>query len=579
MINRILLFFILLTGAGALAQAVIATPERSSQYYYTFRGFYQFEKALRLPIDNSAMPFTNPAVTEREGLFRYNPTLGFPQYFNGTVWVNLQGGDGGVPSWQQTLGVNNQSNLGFRVFNANESQFYNANGLTYDRNGIKTSFGYRVPIANTKWDIPAYPAGNYVFADTTFVRNAINNIQPIAYDWQSVMDNGSVVEVPTYTELVAPQINITAFASSNPNPLDGSLGLSGRRVLIRGINEIMLYSNVPTFKGATYDIDYSANYGPRSIPDVAWVQSQIAAGGGGGSQTAQQVFDNGATVVTQNPVSIGYNSGSGIYTGIDFTSQGNTIQGGTGYLDMNFANGFNINGNAGGQISSNPTTGVTISGNAGGVVLNGSALGIDLNGQGGTARYNGNEIATVNQLGGNYTFTGVSGETTVATSGQNVVTGIDPAYTTNQRNITNTALALKQNVLSGTGYFYMNSQGVITWVTGAITDIVTGSGAIQNRNTYIGNATIPSLTLDNSPITAGNSNTVAWGKAQGQINAIMVINTALNTQQTATTLNNAYPGAPIETFVVAPNVGTGMMYIKTTAGGQWMQVAGSLLNP
>jgi hypothetical protein len=64
-----------------------------------------------------------------------------------------------------------------------------------------------------------------------------------------------------------------------------------------------------------------------------------------------------------------------------------------------------------------------------------------------------------------------------------------------------------------------------------------------------------------------------------QINNMYAVNTTINTTQNAAALNAAYPSAIIGFRLVAPNVGTGMMYIKTSAGGQWIAFNGSTLNP
>lgn len=58
---------------------------------------------------------------------------------------------------------------------------------------------------------------------------------------------------------------------------------------------------------------------------------------------------------------------------------------------------------------------------------------------------------------------------------------------------------------------------------------------------------------------------------------ITVTNNSLTTAQTSSTLNSSYPTASVGDQVMAPNVGTGMLYIKvsTTSGGQWRAFSGS----
>lgn len=66
---------------------------------------------------------------------------------------------------------------------------------------------------------------------------------------------------------------------------------------------------------------------------------------------------------------------------------------------------------------------------------------------------------------------------------------------------------------------------------------------------------------------------------KSQFDSFQIVNTGINTAQTATTLNAAYPSAPVMMRVYAPNVGTGMIYVKTTSGGQWMAQSCTVLNP
>lgn len=88
-----------------------------------------------------------------------------------------------------------------------------------------------------------------------------------------------------------------------------------------------------------------------------------------------------------------------------------------------------------------------------------------------------------------------------------------------------------------------------------------------------------SLVLFNTNSTALLISDGANWKVSDSYNTSSALNTSLTATQTAATLNAAYPNAVSPFVVYAPNVGTGMVFIKTTSGGQWMQYSGSLLNP
>ena len=49
--------------------------------------------------------------------------------------------------------------------------------------------------------------------------------------------------------------------------------------------------------------------------------------------------------------------------------------------------------------------------------------------------------------------------------------------------------------------------------------------------------------------------------------------------KSATELNAAYPDAANGFEVIAPNVGSGMIYKKTSQLGQWIAINGTTLNP
>lgn len=60
----------------------------------------------------------------------------------------------------------------------------------------------------------------------------------------------------------------------------------------------------------------------------------------------------------------------------------------------------------------------------------------------------------------------------------------------------------------------------------------------------------------------------------GFLNSRIIISAA-TTAQTTSTLNSSYPSAGIRTMVVAPSVGTGMVYIKVATSGtnQWVAMS------
>lgn len=61
---------------------------------------------------------------------------------------------------------------------------------------------------------------------------------------------------------------------------------------------------------------------------------------------------------------------------------------------------------------------------------------------------------------------------------------------------------------------------------------------------------------------------------KGYIDGRVIIDSALTAAQTSNSLNTKYPSVAIKVRVVAPNVGTGMMYIKTAAT-TWMAISGT----
>lgn len=104
---RILLFFTFLS-FGLNAQTVVA-PSGSTNGYYTYRGAYHFTVGMRLPNDNSTgVPFPN--VSDKTGLFRYNPTLQVPQYYDGLNWISI-GGQMAIPTLQQVLTAGSTANI------------------------------------------------------------------------------------------------------------------------------------------------------------------------------------------------------------------------------------------------------------------------------------------------------------------------------------------------------------------------------------------------------------------------------------------------------------------------------------
>jgi len=144
-------------------------------------------------------------------------------------------------------------------------------------------------------------------------------------------------------------------------------------------------------------------------------------------------------------------------------------------------------------------------------------------------------------------------------------------------------------------YTLTATDGVIDFTSGSSTATLPTAVGISGKRYFIKNsgsgvttiATTSSQTIDGiSGLVLFNQNSTAVLVSDGanwkiidSYGTASVLNSTMNTAQTAATLNSAYPSAPVPFVLYAPNVNTGMVYIKTTTGGQWMQYSGSLLNP
>lgn len=105
-------------------------------------------------------------------------------------------------------------------------------------------------------------------------------------------------------------------------------------------------------------------------------------------------------------------------------------------------------------------------------------------------------------------------------------------------------------------------------------DVVITSGT---NNFWKNGATSTTLTVRAGQVMSYYSDGTNWIVAE-YIGSYQVVNTSMNSSQTAATLNSSYPNAPVMFRVYAPNVGSGMQYVKTSTGGQWMAVITNTLN-
>lgn len=126
--------------------------------------------------------------------------------------------------------------------------------------------------------------------------------------------------------------------------------------------------------------------------------------------------------------------------------------------------------------------------------------------------------------------------------------------------------AIASTVTSGSGKWNWYGSGTASnysagkWLIGTLTD----NGEILQVQGKVTVSTAPT-----------NATDVVRKTELDTKEAITIVNTSLNTTQTSASLNSLYPSALVGQTILAPNVGTGMRYQKTTTtgGGTWVAQA------
>ena len=70
---------------------------------------------------------------------------------------------------------------------------------------------------------------------------------------------------------------------------------------------------------------------------------------------------------------------------------------------------------------------------------------------------------------------------------------------------------------------------------------------------------------------------VEW--VEGKLSKLCITDLSFTSTKSALELNTAYPDAAAGFEIIAPNVGSGMIYKKTSQSGQWIAINGTTLNP
>lgn len=122
---------------------------------------------------------------------------------------------------------------------------------------------------------------------------------------------------------------------------------------------------------------------------------------------------------------------------------------------------------------------------------------------------------------------------------------------------------------------YPSSSKSISYIYPSLSTFVANSekAVLSGPQTFTG--------VHSFPTPAVGTNTTQVGTTAFTVAEIARYQTvsAATTTQTAATLNSSYPTAPVMFRVYAPNVGSGMTYVKTTSGGQWISISAITLNP
>lgn len=125
--------------------------------------------------------------------------------------------------------------------------------------------------------------------------------------------------------------------------------------------------------------------------------------------------------------------------------------------------------------------------------------------------------------------------------------------------------------------------GSISVTGGSTSNYLRGDGSPAVFGASVQSSTIGTLASSNTAITSGINFKEAINRTQGQLDAIKALEvvSSVTTSQTASNLNTTYPSAPLFQKVYCPDITpVGAVYVKTTVGGQWMDIStGTILNP
>ena len=125
-----------------------------------------------------------------------------------------------------------------------------------------------------------------------------------------------------------------------------------------------------------------------------------------------------------------------------------------------------------------------------------------------------------------------------------------------------------------------------TWTSGSPLFMVgNGENSANRSNAYIlfndGTSTqygVASYGLDYSAhYTDRSIPDVEW--VEGKLSKLCITDLSFTSTKSALELNTAYPDAAAGFEIIAPNVGSGMIYKKTSQSGQWIAINGTTLNP
>lgn len=125
-----------------------------------------------------------------------------------------------------------------------------------------------------------------------------------------------------------------------------------------------------------------------------------------------------------------------------------------------------------------------------------------------------------------------------------------------------------------------------SWTSGSPLFLVgNGENSANRSNAYVlfnnGTSTQYGMASYGSDYSAGYTDRsipdVEW--VEGKLSKLCITDLSFISTKSATELNAAYPDATNGFEVIAPNVGSGMIYKKTNQSGQWIAITGTTLNP